>query len=283
MRQPEVRHVPDKIRFADIAAQTRIEAPLFGDARDGEAAIIVRGIEEAGWWQRQNLASHRSIHRARIALLKIGSPAAADQEAVAGERRAFIVENERHAALRVAGCRADLEITAAKLQAVAVLQVAVRTLCAAVRRNGDLAAAQRFQQPGTCHVIGMHVRVERRDELQLELVDQRRIASRLLEHRIDQHRGFAAPIGEQIRICRRLRIEELAEDQHRRTYSLAVVVANGAFARACERSASSNNSMPASIATRNSSALGSPAPDATMASSVATIDRSEKRESPHTP
>ena len=47
MRQPQVAHVADEIALADLAAQARIEAPLLGDAGHGEAAIVVRRIEQA--------------------------------------------------------------------------------------------------------------------------------------------------------------------------------------------------------------------------------------------
>jgi hypothetical protein len=58
----------------------------------------------------------------------------------------------------------------------------------------------------------MHVRLERPGELEAELVDERGIAARLLEHRVDQQRLARRGVGEEIRIRRGLRIEELPEN-----------------------------------------------------------------------
>ena len=51
-----------------------------------------------------------------------------------------------------------------------------------------------------------------RDEPQPEFVEQRRVAAHLLEHRIDQHRFARCAVGKQVRVRRRLRVEELPED-----------------------------------------------------------------------
>ena len=112
MRQPEVLHVADEVALADVAAEARIEAALLGDARHREAAVVVRGIEQARRRQRQDLALHRAVHRARVALLEVGAAAAADQQAVAGERHALVVEHVGDAAVRVPGRRAHLERSA---------------------------------------------------------------------------------------------------------------------------------------------------------------------------
>src|SRR4029453_1629587 len=99
MRQSEIAHVADEIRLARFAAQAGIEAALFRDARHREPAIIVRRIEQACRRQRENLTSHRSIEHSWIAVLEVRSSASANQQAIAGECRAFVVENEREAAL----------------------------------------------------------------------------------------------------------------------------------------------------------------------------------------
>ena len=80
MRQVEVVHVADEVVLADLAAQARIELPLLGDAGDGEAAVVVRRIEQAGLRQREDLAVHRAVQRVRVALLEVGAAAAADQQ-----------------------------------------------------------------------------------------------------------------------------------------------------------------------------------------------------------
>ena len=64
--------------------------------------------------------------RARIALLEIGAAAAADEQAIAGERHALVVQHVRHAPVRVAGGRADFDVAPAEHDTVAVADVAVR-------------------------------------------------------------------------------------------------------------------------------------------------------------
>jgi len=49
-------------------------------------------------------------------------------------------------------------------------------------------------------MIGMDMGFERIKELQAQLVDQRRVAPDLLEHRIDDDRRPAAAVSEQVRI-----------------------------------------------------------------------------------
>ena len=92
---------------------------------DGEAAIVVRGIEQAGVGQREELQMDGAVHVARRALLEIGAPAAADQERVAGEGHALVVEHVAQAAMRVAGRGAHFEMPRAERHLVAVLEVEV--------------------------------------------------------------------------------------------------------------------------------------------------------------
>ena len=126
-------HIAHEIGFADIAAKAWIEASLFGHARHGKPAVVVCRIQQTSGRQRQDLASHRPVHRTRIALLEVGSSAAADQQAIAGKRRAFVVENKRHATLRMTRRCANLEIAVAELDAIAVLEIAVRAFRATFR------------------------------------------------------------------------------------------------------------------------------------------------------
>ena len=60
-----------------------------------------------------------------------GATAAANQQAVAGESHARIVEHEGEAAVRMARSRADLEITFAEADTIAVREVAIGTFRAA--------------------------------------------------------------------------------------------------------------------------------------------------------
>ena len=187
MRQAEIVHVADEIGLADLAAQPRIEAPLFGDAGHREAAVIVRRIEQAGRRQRQDLAAHRAVHCARVALLEIGAAAAPDQQAIAGERHALVVEDIRHTTQGMTGRRADLEIAGAELHAIAVREIAVAAFGSAGGGERDRAPQLPLQQPRAGHVIGVHVRLERGNELETQFGNERGIAPRLLEYRIDEH------------------------------------------------------------------------------------------------
>jgi len=58
-----------------------------------------------------------------------------------------------------------------------------------------------LQEPRSGDVVGMHVRLECPKQLEAELVDQRGIASRLVEYRVDEQRLTARRVGEQIRVC----------------------------------------------------------------------------------
>ena len=58
-------------------------------------------------------------------------------------------------------------------------------------------------------------RVDRLDQLEVELVDELEVAVDLLQHRIDDQRLAAAPAGEQIGVGAGHAVEELAEDHGR--------------------------------------------------------------------
>ena len=51
--------------------------------------------------------------------------------------------------------------------------------------------------------------------LALQLLDQRRIAPRVLEYRVDQYRRACGAITQQVAVGAGLRVEQLAKDQHR--------------------------------------------------------------------
>jgi hypothetical protein len=61
-------------------------------------------------------------------------------------------------------------------------------------------------------VVGVHVGVDRLDQLEVELFDERQIAVDLLQHGIEDQRLAAAAAGEQIGICAGHLVEQLAED-----------------------------------------------------------------------
>jgi hypothetical protein len=145
---------------------------------------------------------HRAIHRRRVALLEIGAAAAADQEAITGERHAAVVQHIGQAAVGMARGRANQKSPATEGNDIVLYQAAVGTRGTAPRRQHDLAAQASLEQPSTGHVIGMNMSFQGRDQAEAKLIDKSRITTDLLEHRIDQHRLAAALIAEQIGVGR---------------------------------------------------------------------------------
>ena len=125
MGQAEIAHVAHEIVLAQLAAQARIEAPLLAHARDHEPAIVVAGIKQAGLGQRKDFGVHGTVHGAGIALLEIGPPAAPDQQAIAGEGHAFVIQYIGDAAIRVPWRRTHLEIAFAEDDALVIVQKTV--------------------------------------------------------------------------------------------------------------------------------------------------------------
>ena len=140
MRQIQIVHVAGEVALADLAAQARVVAPLFRHAGHRQAVVVMARVDQAGRRQREQLLMHGGIEARRAALLKIGAAAAADQQAVAAESTAFIVEHVTQAAVGVAGRGAHAKPTRTELDAVAVLEQAVRALGRSGARQGDAAA-----------------------------------------------------------------------------------------------------------------------------------------------
>ena len=107
---------------------------------------------------------------------------------------------------------ADLEGVSAEADGVAVSQRKVDVRGPVFRREPDLAPERRLHQPRARDVVGVAVRVERAEELQAELADQRGVARVLLEDGIDEHRFVGAWIREEVRVGAGDLVEELSED-----------------------------------------------------------------------
>ena len=150
----------------DLAAETGVEAALLADAGDRQPAIIVGGIKQARIGQAEDLLAHRAEHGARITLLEVGSPAASNEQAIAGERHAPIVENVGQTTAGVARCRSDLQVALAEGDGVVGDEKAVGSLGAAGRRESDPATGSLLQHPGAGDVIGMDMGFERIGEAQ---------------------------------------------------------------------------------------------------------------------
>ena len=207
MRQAQVRHVSGEIVLAEFTAQAWIEAPLLTYARDGQATIIVRGIQQAGLRQRENPVVDRPEHRPRVAMLKIRPAGAPDQQTIAGKRHGFVAEHEADTTIRMTWRPAHFEITRAELATVTVAQIAVRAFGAARRRYRNPAARVLLEQPCAGDVIGMNVSVHRIKQAQPKLVEQCAIPAYLFEYRIDQYRSARFFVGKKVRVGRRLLVE----------------------------------------------------------------------------
>ena len=201
MGQAEVLHVADEVLLADRLPEARVVQLLLADAGDGQAAVVMPGIDQAALRQREDLLAHRAEQRARVAILEVGAAAAADEERIAGERHRAVVEHVAHAAAGVAGGRARFEAGCAKTDLLPGLEVAVGALRAARARHGDAAAEPLLQQPGAGDVVGVQMRLQRPRQPEAQLLDQRDVAPRLLEHRIDQHRLARRGIGKEVGVC----------------------------------------------------------------------------------
>jgi hypothetical protein len=174
----------------------------------------MRRIKQAVGGQRENLLAHRAVHRRWVALLEVGAAAAADQQAIAGERHRAVIEDKSEAAGGVARRRAHHQPPPAESDDIVLHQIAVGSGNAARLRHHDLTAGALLHQRGPGDVIGVDMGFQRGDEVEAEFGDERRVAPHLLENRVDQHRGAALAVAQQIGVGRGLRIEQLAKDQH---------------------------------------------------------------------
>ena len=159
--------------------------------------------------------------RARVALLEVGAAAAADQQRVAGERDAGLRADVSHAAAGVARGGARDELERAEAHAIALAQAHVGVLHARSGADGHAAAERVAQAARGGDVVGVHVRLEREAQLQLELLQQGAIALELLRDAVDQHRLARGRVGEQVRVGRCLGVEELTKDHHQRRFQSA--------------------------------------------------------------
>ena len=166
-----------------------------------QPAVIVPRIDEAAIGQREDLLAHAAIEHARIAALEVGAATAADEERIARERHRAIVDHVGDAAIRVAGGGPGLDVALSELNLFARFDIAIGADSAAGAGQDDAAAELLAQQPRAGDMIGVHVSLEGPGELEAELVDERGVAPRLLEHRVDQQRLTRRGVGEKIRVC----------------------------------------------------------------------------------
>src|SRR4029077_14175474 len=191
----------------DLPANARVETALLADAGHGQPAIIVRWIEQAIIWQSEDLLVDRAVHRRRIAALEIRATGTADHEAIAGKGHAAVVEHIGQTAVRVPGCGTHQQPPGTERYDVVLAEIAIGPARTARLSYHDAATGTRPQPPSASYVTGMHVSFERRGEFQVQLAEERHVTPDLLEYRINQNRLAALPIGKQISVGRRVRVE----------------------------------------------------------------------------
>ena len=145
MCEPEVVHVARKIVLVEITPETRVVSPFLGNAGHGQPAVVVCGIQKTVVRQGENLLVNRTVHYPRISLLEIRAAATTDEQTVAGESLARVVEHEGHASIGVAGCCARLEMVFSEVDLLTMLQKSVCAFGAARRRNGISASGTLLQ------------------------------------------------------------------------------------------------------------------------------------------
>ena len=102
----------------------------------------------------------------------------------------------------------------------------IKSLGTALGGYGDLAAEFALQPPRPGNVIGVDVRLQGRDRVQVEFADQRHVALPVLEDGIDDDGRARDRIAEDVGVGGGSRIEQLSEN-HARTPVL-VAAARGA-------------------------------------------------------
>ena len=178
-------HVPGKIGEIDRFSETRVVQLFFHHRGHGHAAIVVPRVEKALVRQGEYLVVHGTEKCGRAAALKIGAARTADQQAVAGERHAFIVEHKSHATGRMPGRGARLEAASAEFDALPRNQHAVGAGRATRARDANHGAGARAQCRGAGDVVRMHVGIEHRRKREFQVGNEGQVAPHVLEHRID--------------------------------------------------------------------------------------------------
>lgn len=99
--QVETRHDRDELVEALAASEAWVALKLLVDAADMPLLIIVTGIDERVAGKAENLLMDRPVQGRRVAVLKIGSAAAIDQERIARKHPAGIASFKKVAVVIV--------------------------------------------------------------------------------------------------------------------------------------------------------------------------------------
>ena len=148
-----------------------------------------------------------------VTLLEIATAAASNQEGVAGEGGGLVVQDVGDTAVGVPRGAAHLQVPAAEVHVIPVLEGQADVLGAGGLGEANGAAGGLMHQPAAGHVVRVGVGVEAGDQLDSQLANQGEIPFVLFKHRIDDHALSGGDIGDQIGVGPRCRVEELAMQQ----------------------------------------------------------------------
>ncbi|MCY1301398.1 hypothetical protein D9M70_510090 [compost metagenome] len=216
VRQLEVVHQVD-IFVDGFHPETWIEVLLFADGRNRVALVVVRRVDERLVRQLQELVEDRVILLARVAVLEIRAPGAADQERVTGKDPPphVAAHQEGIGIVGMAGRIEHVEAETLDRHPVALRNphgndVGRRLLA----HHGD-AMGLVAQRPEPGDVIGMEMGIDRLDQPEVEFADELQVTLDLFQYRIDDQRLAALAAGDQVGIGAGHAVEQLTED-HRR-------------------------------------------------------------------
>jgi hypothetical protein len=169
---------------------------FLADRADGVALVVMRRIDQRFIRQFQQTAENRFILRARIAVLQIGPPRAADQQGIAREHA--IAEQEAVGIIGVPRRVDDIQRQPLDLQLVSIRYAHgnhVHLALLAHHRDAVRAIAQ-CAEAGD--VIGVQMRIHRLHQIEIEFSQQMQVAIHFLQYRIDDERVPAAAAGQEV-------------------------------------------------------------------------------------
>ena len=123
------------------------------------------------------------------------------------------MHHKRQAAGRVTRCCADLQAERAESEDVAVSNVDVGLRLAGGRDDTLARRDALLQHAGSGHVIGVHVRVQRVAQLQVEVPDDAQISLDEIDDGVDDDGFLRLVVGQEVRIGVREVVEKLPEEE----------------------------------------------------------------------
>ena len=122
--------------------------PLLSDRAGGVPLVVMPRIDHGVCREAVDLIVNRAIQGGGVALLKVGAPATAHQERIAGKRHHLgtLIEDIGHATRRVPGGAAHLELVATKGEPIPMSGLLISTGDARLRRDAAASPCSLSQQ-----------------------------------------------------------------------------------------------------------------------------------------